>query len=812
MKARIAALEGSQRRADAHQKSLAKYVRMLENALKDERKKKTGADTKSNEPKNEKENHAVQEQERPPTVPVPSMCPHCGIWVVANLSEIGKKPHNSFLEVQEPGLEDIKEEAKSDREALRAYLDACSSEFTYLMMSPANLPPPRQPSLQQPNLGNLEGRSQTQDAPSRESLEALYLQQAIPKPTKEAARQLPNNKSNAPPFSEFLQSHSESATGAAPMTRMQQVGEDSEVAFVGPPWPTDMQIPGQLEEQKVTKINHVYDENGRPVESEQSPTDLDGKTEADGWDFTDSDASAFPEQEPKPPVASRPDTDVFPPADNIPKSPSRGPGSHRRKGSMSRRRSGDSEQLSLTQSLAQQKTDSSFKVRFGLRGHLDAVRTVIFTGGGSPSEPELCTAGDDGVIKRWIIPARYENHGGILANDLDVQSYFTHRGHSGAVTCLAASYPSPNFSSGGRAQGDGWVFSGGQDATVRVWERGRVDPKATLEGHTDAVWCVCVLPGTVGSIFAASGGAPFGSAPDRIVLVSGAADGTVKVWSCTAPPSLSSTSPLASAQGSGRGGAQGRGGRVRGNSMSSGSGFPTSPQPSVASNSPFHYSLIHTIQRANSDASPTSISPLSPSGENFVVSYSDAAVVVFDTCSGEELVAMASHETYDPSKPFGTGVNAVVASTTGLPDDTGGGSLGGRGYEGGDVGSGHGATGRRGSGQGLMGGMEGGGVLEGIVISGHEDRFIRFFDANSGKFCYFLVFPFWFKLFAVTCSLLLITAQVNAHTTCSPTPPPSRPSPSRPTAGNSSARATTPVSGSGAWRKGPARRRLRPTG
>merc|ERR1712093_712969 len=147
---------------------------------------------------------------------------------------------------------------------------------------------------------------------------------------------------------------------------------------------------------------------------------------------------------------------------------------------------------------------------------------------------------------------------------------------------------------------------------------------------------------------------------------SGSADGTVKVWSVSAPPQLMSPPGQT---GSGR-----RGGRVRGNSMSSGSAFPSSPQPSVASNSPFHYTLIHSISRANSTASPTCITPLSTSGDTFAVSYSDAAVLVYDTRTEEE---------------------GVVGGATG--------SSGG---------------------------------VEGTIISGHEDRFIRFYDANSGQCTY----------------------------------------------------------------------------
>lgn len=452
----------------------------------------------------------------------------------------------------------------------------------------------------------------------------------------------------------------------------------------------------QAAEDPVTKVNHSYDSYGRPIEIEE--TEKEAPTEADGWDF--NEAAQFPE--PEKPVSQRPDTDLFPIAQDPPKSPVRGPGSHRRKGSMSRRKSGEQE-LSLNQI---QKAEGSFKVRFGLRGHLDAVRSVIFSGGGSPGEPEICTAGDDGIIKRWIIPARYENQGGmhVSANDLDISSYFTHRGHTGAVMCLTSWSPSQNFSSGGRAQGDGWIFSGGQDATVRVWERGRVDPKATLEGHTDAVWTVCVLPGTTGAVFGQNNA--YGG-PDRIILASGAADGTVKVWSVSAPPQLMSP------QGSGSGR---RGGRVRGNSMSSGSAFPSSPQPSVASNSPFHYNLIHSISRANSTASPTCITPLSASGDAFVVSYSDAAVLVYDTRTGEEVAAMASLETYNGTDS--TGVNAIVATTNGLDGSLTFNAERGLSEDEGVVG---GATGTSGG-------------VEGIIISGHEDRYIRFYDANSGKF------------------------------------------------------------------------------
>ena len=348
---------------------------------------------------------------------------------------------------------------------------------------------------------------------------------------------------------------------------------------------------------------------------------------------------------------------------------------------------------------------STFKVRFALRGHLDVVRAVVFTGGGTPAEPEICTAGDDGVLKRWYLPGTFGIHAGV---DVDVSSHFTHRGHSGIVTCLASS-PSSDSNSNGNGN-DGWVFSGGQDATVKVWERGRVDAKATLVGHTDAVWAVCVLPNTASN----SG--------ERLLLASGAADGTVKIWSFTPRVAVPQSQP----------------GSLRGHHQSSSFGdIQFGKGGGNAQVSQFAYTLLTTITRPVL-ASPTSITPLSITGETFIVSYDDAAIIIYDSTTGEVIVTMASGETYDGTKA--TGVNAVVATTMGLgghyspPEKRPDGSSGG------DAGRGRGGSGSTGGSSGIEEesvlpgptGLKGG--VTGVVISGHEDRYIRFYDANSGKY------------------------------------------------------------------------------
>ena len=640
-----------------------------------------------------------------------------------------------------PGVEGMELERPDDeaqRHDLKTFLDQCQSEFMYLMVTPANPLPPRE----SPPLPMMEDLREV-DAfgiPGAQPMERQYPLHQRPTQNHVAdvdtrQHQLPNH---APPVQQNQPQHFvPKSDDLQPQPMVRSTSEHQPGTYQ----PTSDWTPVSVTTRPMDDNMPQASQAAEALGGIDQPTEPKAKPESEGWEFPEG---TFPEpgsaQTAPQSASNRPDTDVFPNADNLPKSPNRIPGSHRRKSSMSRRRSAEHE-LGLG---AQKAEAGNFKLRFGLRGHLNAVRTVIFSGGGSPGEPEICTAGDDGMIKRFHIP-RLDGHQSSFANvasDLDVTANFTHRGHTGAVLSLTSWSPAPNFSTGGRAQGDGWIFSGGQDATVRVWERGRVDPKATLEGHTDAVWALCVLPATLGSVF--GNASPYGST-DRILLVSGAADGSVRVWSVSAPPQLSSPQPGASRN------APGRGGRVRGNSMSSGSGFSNTPQPTVASNSPFHYTLVHNISRSDgSTASPTSIAPLGTSGESFVVSYSDSAIIVYDTRTGEQIGHMDSMETYDGS--INTSVNAVVATTVGL--DQGHQHHGGAMSE--DENSAGGPTGGGRS-------MAGSGV-EGTIISGHEDRFVRFFDANSGKFS---------KSRPEMIQEATDSKQANVHTTCSRTQMPS---------------------------------------
>ncbi|KAK5037670.1 1,2-dihydroxy-3-keto-5-methylthiopentene dioxygenase [Exophiala sideris] len=691
MKNRVAILEGETRTSKGIRTSLERHVKLLEVALKRERDRARSAD-KGEEVESQKGAKEIARDE---------------------LKAIGKDPSlNSVghfdqeIDPESQLVQGVRQEKERDKS--KGYLSKCSSEITYHVLPTNHVPPELNDPPLSANASNVfPGRQ-----PSQQELQEAYLQ--LQQVKQQQHRNIAMVRENAAPQQQtFAESTALSRSntqinvedirrndtdGRIPEQMIQTVpAVDSRKNFYN----EAMHIP----EDQVESISHSFDAYGREIPLNDQ-TELrsveDHKQEvSDAWDFDDGPSQ---QEKTEPTAQHRLDIEVFPSANLTPsKSPSRAPGSYRRKSSGARRRSEGSNDA---RELAATKTDASqFKVRFAMRGHLDVVRAVIFTGGGSPSEPEFCTASDDGGVKRWHIPASYP-HNVALGDDLDRIAHFTHRGHVGAVCSLAACSASPNFSSGGRAAGDGWIFSGGEDGTVKVWERGRVDAKATLEGHKDAVWALCCLPGTTGSILG-DRCSQFGG-PDRVLLVGGGSDGTILVWAVSTPPQLSS--PPAGSRSA-------RGSR-RANSISAGSNFPSSPQPSIATTTPFNYSLVHRIERAQHSA-PTSISPLGPHGESFVVSYNDASALIFDTRTGEEIVGMASQETYDGSTD--TGINAVVASSTGFDtrDSVAPGRRGSMGED--DVV--HGAT-----------GSDGG--VEGVVIAGYEDRYIRFFDANSGQCTY----------------------------------------------------------------------------
>lgn len=172
--------------------------------------------------------------------------------------------------------------------------------------------------------------------------------------------------------------------------------------------------------------------------------------------------------------------------------------------------------------------DKVWTTRRNLKSHLDIVRSVGFAHGPGGL---IASGGDDNTVKVWAV--EYQNIMGKRyvkpyphsltdrpsANELEPIK--TYRGHTAPVTTVTIS------------SAHSAIFSASLDSTIRVWKLPKpsdelyasFDPSAatqTLEGHTDAVWDLVLLPGT------ADGN---GKANEDRRLVSCAADGSVKVWS-----------------------------------------------------------------------------------------------------------------------------------------------------------------------------------------------------------------------------------------------------------------------------------------
>ena len=123
-----------------------------------------------------------------------------------------------------------------------------------------------------------------------------------------------------------------------------------------------------------------------------------------------------------------------------------------------------------------------------LDGHTDQVRSLAFTT--TPDGPRLASSGDDGTIRIWN-PDTGEQH-----HQLD--------GHTGPIRSLASA----------TLNGHPILASGGHDAKIRLWNLSTQEITRTLSGHTN----------TINSL-------AFAATPDdELILISGDADGTIKLW------------------------------------------------------------------------------------------------------------------------------------------------------------------------------------------------------------------------------------------------------------------------------------------
>ncbi len=281
MKGRIARLEGSTRKSDASNKSLKKYINMLEKALKDRdaqvKALKAGGDAHikdSARDSNERDNLAVKKERRK------------FLWTTDgsgtdSIIAAQDKPHNSFLDTEGEGE---KGDEDPDRGSLKGFMDKTQGELTYLIVSPSNPLPPREP----PPPEDILLQSSYGPGQGQQSLEEIYQQQARQKNMRESSlsRPSPSPNHHPPPVpTSNLVVRNQDPPVSRSLADQQPLPTASSQE-----WSSTFQMPEQPAEEQVTKINHTFDTYGREISSEE--TEKEPQTEADGWDF--NEAAQFP--------------------------------------------------------------------------------------------------------------------------------------------------------------------------------------------------------------------------------------------------------------------------------------------------------------------------------------------------------------------------------------------------------------------------------------------------------------------------------------------------------------------------------------
>ncbi|KAI9496878.1 WD40-repeat-containing domain protein [Zychaea mexicana] len=237
-----------------------------------------------------------------------------------------------------------------------------------------------------------------------------------------------------------------------------------------------------------------------------------------------------------------------------------------------------------------------WKPRVTIKGHLDSVRAVAF----HPTEMMVASGSDDGTVKIWNLQRTIGKDGNPVrkAAHEEADPVIAYRGHNHIVTQVAISAEQKR------------VYSSSLDSTIRVWRlpsEGH-NPSlsmATYVGHTDAIWDFKLFPI---------------AREDTCLLASASADGTVKLWDTQTSGQL------------------------------------------LKSSLTFDGVLTENDHRRNLPV-PTSLDFCHTDLTKMAVSFANAQIRIYDIETGQVVTTLeGSNDTYDGT--VGTQINTIIAHPT----------------------------------------------------------------------------------------------------------------------------------------------------
>ncbi|KAL1405381.1 1,2-dihydroxy-3-keto-5-methylthiopentene dioxygenase [Vanrija albida] len=531
MRARIALLEGQRRSAENLKVDLLRRVKMLEFALRQERTKATGRPTSgtaalppsrlaalkdednASSSRDDKEGSGSSEGgddiERPKSNGV-------------HLSKQPSRPipdTSSWKNLSGPPR-DPKARARS-----REYLKQCLQEITYLTSPGALNPlPPRAPvAVEGGTSSPPNGEAATGVDRPRKNLPEQPIPSPYAQPSAEAAPAPEDSQAtsaSAPPAA--LAAAAATATTAAAAATF---AAGAAVA-TSPPNGTDEPKPiAPAQEETPAPPAPSADTSADAPPSSPAPRTL---PLPDGAEPPSVDRAAGLTQEPKQTL-----TAIYKPASKAAwREELRAANEAASKVPWPPRRSSDEESLASITLIeeevkaeeAEGDSDRIWTTRRALKSHLDIVRSVALANG---PELALATVGDDCTVKVWSLDAPSIMSSSLRPLAAELEPVATYRGHSGPVTAVTIS------------SSLGVIFSASADCTIRLWKLpardhdpyAPYDPSTsiqTLEGHTDIVWDLCLLPPRTEKSSAANGPVKRTAVEKQLISVS--ADGTAKLW------------------------------------------------------------------------------------------------------------------------------------------------------------------------------------------------------------------------------------------------------------------------------------------